>query len=208
MNKPTTNAVVKSCTKCGETKPLTEYHKNPRSRHGYRTECKVCRSARNKAYREANREKLAESDKAHHAANREQRIAAMKAYRESNRERVLAIKRSYREANREKIAESARAYRKANPHVDYAANLRRRRLLAGAVQETYRREDIFERDAWMCGICGRAIDPQLRFPDQWSSSIDHIVPVSRGGNDTRANVQAAHLKCNISKQDRVGFKIA
>lgn len=208
MDKPTTNAVVKSCTKCGETKPLTEYHKNPRSSHGYRTECKVCRSARGKAWREANREKISESDRANHAANREQRIAAMKAYRESNRERVLAAKKAYREANRDKIAEDARAYRKANRHIVYAADLRRRRLLADALQETYRREDIFERDAWMCGICGRAIDPQLRFPDPWSSSIDHIVPVSRGGNDTRANVQAAHLKCNISKQDRVGFKIA
>ena len=208
MDKPTTNAAVKSCTKCGETKPLTEYHKNPRSSHGYRTECKVCRSARGKAWREANRGKIAEYNRAHHAANREQYIAAMKAYRESNRERVLAAKKAYREANRDKIAEDARAYRKANRHIVYAADLRRRRLLADALQETYRREDIFERDAWMCGICGRAIDPQLRFPDPWSSSIDHIVPVSRGGNDTRANVQAAHLKCNISKQDRVGFKIA
>ena len=107
-------------------KPLTEYHKNPRSSHGYRTECKACRSARTKAWREANREKIAESNKAYHSANREQKIAAMKAYRESNRERVLAIKRAYREANREKIAESARAYRKANPHVAYAATLRRR----------------------------------------------------------------------------------
>jgi 5-methylcytosine-specific restriction endonuclease McrA len=33
-------------------------------------------------------------------------------------------------------------------------------------------------------------------------SLDHIVPVSLGGTHTWANVQLAHLRCNVSKGNR------
>jgi 5-methylcytosine-specific restriction endonuclease McrA len=34
-------------------------------------------------------------------------------------------------------------------------------------------------------------------------SIDHIVPIARGGEHEWDNVQPAHLGCNIQKNDRV-----
>jgi hypothetical protein len=34
----------KECKKCGETKPLTDYHKCKKSKHGVRTSCKICLS--------------------------------------------------------------------------------------------------------------------------------------------------------------------
>jgi len=36
-----------------------------------------------------------------------------------------------------------------------------------------------------------------------SVSLDHIVPVSLGGMHSMANVQCAHLFCNLSKNNRV-----
>jgi 5-methylcytosine-specific restriction endonuclease McrA len=37
------------------------------------------------------------------------------------------------------------------------------------------------------------------YPDRRYPTIDHIVPLSVGGTDTRDNVQIAHLFCNLSK---------
>jgi len=59
--------------------------------------------------------------------------------------------------------------------------------------------DIYERDKWICGICGKVVDKKLRYPDPMSKSIDHIKPLSKGGQHTPDNVQLAHLRCNLSK---------
>jgi hypothetical protein len=35
----------------------------------------------------------------------------------------------------------------------------------------------------VCWICGGWLDPELKWPDPWSRSADHVVPVSRGGHN-------------------------
>ena len=62
---------------------------------------------------------------------------------------------------------------------------------------------IFERDGWACRICGLPVDSALPYPDPMSKSLDHVMPLSRGGSHTPANVQLAHLFCNLSKGARV-----
>ena len=52
--------------------------------------------------------------------------------------------------------------------------------------------EIFRRDLGLCGICGEWVQPR-------HVSIDHKVPLSKGGTHTRDNVQLAHLKCNKIK---------
>jgi hypothetical protein len=47
----------------------------------------------------------------------------------------------------------------------------------------------------VCWLCGQWIDMELPWPDPWSKSADHVVPISRGG-DNRGEVRAAHLRCN------------
>lgn len=61
---------------------------------------------------------------------------------------------------------------------------------------------VFERDAWVCQLCGGAIDRELRHPHRMSASVDHVVPLSRGGLHAWANVQAAHYSCNSRKNNR------
>ena len=227
---------TKVCTKCGEDKPLSEYPKRKVSKDGHRNDCKVCRSAERKAYREANREKVSAGKKAYREDNREKVAAYQKAHYEANREKIKAAKKAYYEANREKKKayyeanrEKVAAYQKAHYEANrdeiaawqkayraerwandpeyrakvYASNLLRKRLQPGAKQEPYTREEIFARDNWICGLCEEPIDPELRHPDRGFASIDHIVPISLGGDDTPANVQAAHLSCNTAKGNRV-----
>lgn len=75
---------------------------------------------------------------------------------------------------------------------------RKARKMAVA-SEPYTNAEIAQRDGWRCGICGGKVDPALSWPDPWSISIDHVVPFAEGGDDTKANVQLAHLRCNVVK---------
>lgn len=56
---------------------------------------------------------------------------------------------------------------------------------------------------WACGLCNLPIDEELAWPDVMSGSVDHIVPVTKGGDDEPGNLQLAHLGCNIRKGNRV-----
>ena len=56
----------------------------------------------------------------------------------------------------------------------------------------------------ICGICGKPVDFELKYPHPLSPCIDHIIPVSKGGSPNDfSNLQLAHWTCNRSKSDKV-----
>jgi 5-methylcytosine-specific restriction endonuclease McrA len=56
----------------------------------------------------------------------------------------------------------------------------------------------------ICCFCGRYIDRSLKWPDKWSWTANHIVPLNRGGDPyAKDNILPAHLTCNSSAQDKV-----
>lgn len=59
---------TKTCTKCGETKPTDQFHKNRANRDGLQPRCKDCQ----RAYYKANRDKIAAQSHAYYEANREE----------------------------------------------------------------------------------------------------------------------------------------
>lgn len=103
----------------------------------------------------------------------------------------------------EKEREYARRWRMANPEKVRANFDAYKARKAGALVEAFTRKEIFDRDGWMCHICSTAIDPAVAYPHPLSASLDHVIPLVRGGEHSRANVAAAHLTCNASKKDRV-----
>jgi 5-methylcytosine-specific restriction endonuclease McrA len=62
------------------------------------------------------------------------------------------------------------------------------------------RAEIAQRDGWRCGICSKKVRPDLEHPDPYCASIDHVLPLARGGDNSPANLQLAHLRCNLSKK--------
>lgn len=54
-----------------------------------------------------------------------------------------------------------------------------------------------------CHICGEPIDYKLTWPHPRCFVVDHIIPLKRGGPDTRANKSAAHNDCNSKKRARL-----
>ena len=56
----------------------------------------------------------------------------------------------------------------------------------------------------ICGICGKPVDFELKYPHPLSACVDHIVPISKGGHPSDiSNLQLAHWTCNRAKSDKV-----
>jgi predicted nucleic acid-binding Zn ribbon protein len=80
--------------------------------------------------------------------------------------------------------------------------IRKHRLRAARASQPFENIDVgavYERDEWCCQLCHLPVDESLRYPDQLCATLDHIVPLSRGGSHTYSNVQLAHAFCNITK---------
>ena len=83
-----------------------------------------------------------------------------------------------------------------------ARNRRRRARQRQATVVVFDEHAIFERDGWRCHLCGGRIDRRTKFPHPRSASLDHVVPLARGGGHSPNNLRCAHLGCNSRKGDR------
>lgn len=57
------------------------------------------------------------------------------------------------------------------------------------------RTQLFERDGWRCRYCGEAVTSK-------TATLDHILPVSKGGKNDPENLATACLMCNSIKSGR------
>lgn len=159
------------------------YHDNPdrakAARKAWYLRNKEKMRAYNLEYRKANHEKLAEYDKARNST--EERMAQHKKWRDGNPE-----------VNRERV----RKWAKDNPE-RAAVNLRhtqekRRAGIRGVPYEKIIREEVYLKDGMICGICGNPLERS-------DFTVDHIIPISKGGGHVNANVHSAHRMCNIRR---------
>ncbi|MEC4611819.1 HNH endonuclease [Tsukamurella tyrosinosolvens] len=117
-------------------------------------------------------------------------------WRERNKDKENLRKRGRNPIYRERYATDVE-YRNRKKNRDV-----RRRLQDGLPFENIEWETVFERDGWVCQLCGDSVDPDLKFPHRMSASLDHIVPLSKGGEHSIGNVQLAHFSCNSQKGDK------
>jgi 5-methylcytosine-specific restriction endonuclease McrA len=122
--------------------------------------------------------------------------AAQAAYRKTARYKSREAERRNRPEAKAKTA----AYRKtaASRAVQSASHAKRR--MVEAVGEKFDPLAIFERDGWRCQICGVSTPLSRRGTRHANApELDHVVPLSRGGAHTVANVQCACRECNRRK---------
>ena len=81
------------------------------------------------------------------------------------------------------------------------AHQRRRAWKMNVMVEQVDRLKIFRRDGWACQICGKKVNPDLRYPHLKCATIDHVLPLANGGTHEPRNVQLAHLICNSRKSN-------
>lgn len=107
------------------------------------------------------------------------------------RERRQAVGRKWYAANRESVLARTAAYRRKHPELYRVAKNRYRTRAAengGALSEV----------EWLA-ICEGQDGKCARCSQKRKLTLDHVVPVSRGGPTTRENVQALCKPCNSSK---------
>lgn len=109
--------------------------------------------------------------------------------------------RLWREKNPEHLAEYGQRYRAQFPDKTRAKNHRRRARLLEAFVEDVDLQLVWQRDEGVCQICNLRIDPDLKWPHKMSKTLDHIVPLSKNGEHSYANVQLAHAVCNSRKNN-------
>jgi 5-methylcytosine-specific restriction endonuclease McrA len=128
--------------------------------------------------------------KAHPDAPRNPHVAYDARYYQQHRKRLDAKAAAWCRAHPTARARYVRAWKDRNPSKQREYKQRRKAWLRGAlVVERFSPQEIYERDKWLCGICGGVVIAG-------SESLDHIIPVSQGGAHTRANVRLAHHRCN------------
>ena len=81
----------------------------------------------------------------------------------------------------------------------------------GKIEWNISLEKLIQRDEGICKICGRQVDTEdYYYTDEGYfiagdnyPSIDHIIPLAKGGTHTWNNIQLAHRHCNAIKSDKI-----
>ena len=171
------------CSRCKNIKSINDFHKNKRDKSGRQTYCIACHKIIRDIYRYAHRDENNVKNRIYYANHRIERHE----YYENHKEEKRAYDKIYVQENKEKVRSKDKA---------------KRARKKGATVEKFIDKEIFERDGWICQLCHKKVNKRLKYPRQLSASLDHIVPLSKGGEHSRKNCCLAHLKCNVTKQNR------
>jgi len=191
------------CPSCATTKLATEFHKNKSRKTGYCSECKQCVLARSKRSYDADPEKYRQKSKKRYASDPEFHRNWAKKHRLANPEIVKAAVKRYKDANPEKMAAIWQAWASKNPERLLQNNRRKRAHKRNVPSEKYTKEDILATWGTNCHLCKKPIDLGAPRRSKYGLQLDHVMPISKGGHDTIANVKPAHAYCNQSKKDKV-----
>jgi len=173
---------MKRCSRCREEKPLKTFSRDRTTVSGYCAYCKECNKAKNK--RIYQKQRLARLEKA-------------AAYREDNRDKIRKSMVKYNRKNASLIATKMRKYRKDNPDKvkETLTRSRMKRYGNRGKVEQVSREAVFAKDAEACYLCETSLTLE-------TMSLDHEMPLVRGGDHTLENCRCACWPCNNSKRDK------
>ena len=159
----------KTCTKCGETKAVSEFGKNKASKDGLRPDCKACRREQQRARHQANREKVLERKRAHYQANKE---------------KICEWQRAHYQANKEKVNERYLAYQKKryaeDPAYAMVSRLRRRlnNALKGQAKPASTMELVGCSSEKLCAWLEMHFAEGMTWDNRDKWHIDHIKPIA------------------------------
>ena len=166
----------------------------------HKEELRSYHAAYGAAYYATNIEETRARHRAYAATHREESNRANVARHAAKREEINAKHRVYYEANKEQRSAKIKAYRKSHPEIGQAASSRRRARLAAApvndltppqweaIKQHYNYRCVYCPDTcWHC----RQKKHKL--------TLDHIIPISKGGSHTASNIVPACSTCNKKK---------
>jgi 5-methylcytosine-specific restriction endonuclease McrA len=203
----------KRCSKCGEWKDKSEYIKDPQKKDGLYSSCKACYKITysttrdkykpvRKKYLEENRKVVLDKKRNRYRENRDVELERMQKYHEDNKEKEKEYRIKNRDKldlaskiwsflNKDRVNKNTREWRAAHPDkVRIHKNNRRCREKNGGVITNDEWENLLNKYGNKCLCCGRN-DVRI--------TIDHVIPISRGGMNTIENAQPLCTSCNSKK---------
>lgn len=207
---------MKTCSKCLEEKSLTEFNKYSRSKDGRNGVCRVCTREQNRLYRNALKEKNSkrtiEEIRLTTPTKKCTKCKETKTSDNFNRcnlygsglqEKCRSCDNKWvsewDKANAEAVKKKQADWYKNNPDKVHAKRTKRRLLKSEAYVEHVEISVLRERDGDNCIVCKEPIDFSLSNRDPMMVSLEHVVPLSKGGTHSYDNTALSHLRCNMSK---------
>jgi len=200
---------LKACSVCKELKLHSDFQKDSNVKTGLRSECKLCSKERDRKKYIKYREKRLAKQKEYYQQNREKAIEYARQWRKDNPEKckeyheVYAEKypekerlrhfnkaKKYREEKPELVKEWSKRWRENHPEKVALANQKRRAKYSEFLVTEKDIRKIYSSQCVACGTYERI-------------TLDHIVPLSRGGNHSLGNLQPLCFSCNSSKGNKL-----
>ena len=160
--------------------------------------CAVCADLHDRRHTgntEHHKKVYSEYGKSWYEKNRDRLRKDRKVYRQLNSEKIALRGAKYRKLNRERLRESYKEYYQKNKDKCFTGVRRRRvRKLQNHLVH-YSKKDLlkrFEDFKFSCAYCG----------SKDFLTVDHLIPVSKGGPDCITNLVPACSFCNASKGNR------
>lgn len=178
---------MKQCSKCHLQKDFNQFYKDKSKRDGLRPDCKECKNKYIKQYKVSYPEKIKETRKTHYDKNAEQIKKYVSEWQKENKEKVNTNSSKYRKTEKGRLTTKRK-------------NHRRRALEKTTV-------GFLPKDYWtiLINIYGQKCINRhcIKIIDDLNPlSLDHIIPLSRGGLHDLFNIQILCRSCNSTKRDR------
>lgn len=173
--------MTKTCTSCGQAKPLDCFNRMTSGSQALRPACKECTRAANAAYGAQNRDALLVKKREYAEQHREREYERRNAWRAVHRDQEKEQQRSYRNAHRKELTQYFKDYVERNPGKVYAVWSKRRaskRNQTPAWADPAKIEEIYQ------------LAHEFRQAG-FDVHVDHIVPISG------RNVSGLHVEHNL-----------
>lgn len=194
--------VYKKCSICKEFYPLTnDYFTKAKTIDGFYCNCKKCENEKNRIKYRTNEEYRIKCN----SVDKEKKRIRRHNYYIKNRQKEIDRAKKYNFENRDKIREREKQYRhtERGSEVNKLKCQKRRRNMKSKgimkIKDWQICKDYFRNDKGIieCPYCGK----EIKIP-----TIEHFIPISKGGENDKTNILPICKSCNCSKQDKDFFE--
>jgi hypothetical protein len=179
-----TEVTTKVCSKCNESKFLSEFHRDSGFKSGVKARCKSCISVEKKLYWDENKESRMDYDR---------------RYKEANKEAISNARSIYYENNKDYLRQCSSEYLKRNKHLHNARQSRRRAITANAIPKHLETCPLEKSSVSNTYLLAKLVSECTGV----NHHVDHMWPLADGGPHWSGNLQIIPAEDNLRKHAKV-----